>query len=85
MTELNEIPEPPCRHMERLLQEAASNRSRGLVRWYTLLHAARCGRCGRFLGSLRGMITGLQAGRESEPSEDAVDRLAAKVKAGPPH
>jgi len=66
--------------MERLLQEAASNRSRGLVRWYTLAHAARCGRCGRFLASLRGMIGRLRAERSAEPNQEALDRLASKLR-----
>jgi hypothetical protein len=66
--------------MERLLQEAASNRSRGLIRWYTFAHAARCGRCGRFLTSLQTMIQGLRSERQAETDQDAVDRLAARLK-----
>jgi len=68
--------------MERLLQEAASGTSRGLLRWYTLAHAVRCGRCGRYLASLRGMIGRLRAEREAEPSQDVLERLAAKTRAG---
>lgn len=70
----------PCRHMERLLQEAASNRSRGLIRWYTLAHAVRCGRCGRYLESLRSMIGRLRAERAGETDPAALERLAAKLK-----
>ncbi|HLK14220.1 MAG TPA: hypothetical protein VKT78_05395 [Fimbriimonadaceae bacterium] len=72
--------EAPCRHMERMLQEAASNRSRGLVRWYTLAHAARCGRCGRFLASLRAMIAGLRSERATQTDEAAIERLAVRLK-----
>jgi hypothetical protein len=80
MTEAMEKQEAPCRHMVRMLQEAASNRSRGLVRWYTLAHAARCGRCGRFLASLRGMIGRLRAEREAESNQEALNRLASGIK-----
>ncbi|MHB8634879.1 MAG: hypothetical protein ACYC96_00230 [Fimbriimonadaceae bacterium] len=66
--------------MERLLQEAASDRSRGLILWYTLAHAARCGKCGPFLNSLRGIIGRLRAERGDEMNEDAVDRLAAEIE-----
>ena len=75
-------PEPPCRHMERQLQEAASNRSKGLMRWYTLAHAARCGRCGRYFASLKGMIGRLQSERAREPEQEALTRLAERVKTG---
>ena len=82
MTHENDKEEAPCRHMERLLQEAASNRSRGLVRWYTLAHAAKCGRCGRFLASLRAMIGRLRTERAAATDQEALERLAAKIKSG---
>ena len=70
----------PCRHMERLLHETASGRPNRLVRWYVRAHAARCGRCGRFLGSLTSMIRGLRQGRAAETDQAAIDRLASKIK-----
>lgn len=70
----------PCRYMERLLHEAASNRSRGLIRWYTLAHAARCGKCGRFLESLRIMIQGLRNARKVDGDQEALERLSARLK-----
>ena len=72
--------EGPCWHMERLLQEAASGRSKGLIRWYTFLHAARCGRCGRFLSSLTSMVRVLRAERASQTDQDALERLRARLK-----
>ena len=72
--------EGPCWHMERLLQEAASGRSKGLIRWYTFAHAARCGRCGRFLSSLTSMVRGLRAERNAETDQDALERLRMKLK-----
>lgn len=72
---------PPCRHMEALLQDVASNRSRGLKLWYALNHAARCGRCGRFLASLRDMANALRGARAHEVESEVIQRLEEQVKA----
>lgn len=56
----------PCRPMERLLNDEAEGKAKGLVRWYTLAHAARCPGCGRFLTALRAMLPNLKAMRTRE-------------------
>ncbi len=70
---------PPCKHMEKLLQQAADGSSRGVSRWYALAHAARCGPCRRFLESLRGMISRLRGGRDADPPKDVLERLVRKI------
>jgi hypothetical protein len=65
--------------MEKLLHEAASNRSRGVTKWYTLTHAAKCGRCGRFLASLQAVGDKLRATREVETPTEIIERLREKV------
>lgn len=72
-------PGPPCRHMEAMLQDEASGRSKGLRRWYTLSHVARCGRCRRFLRSLQEMISRLRSARAQEKDGEALERLAALI------
>lgn len=69
----------PCRHMEKLLQDAAASNSRGLARWYALAHAARCGKCGKFLASLQSMIGMLRSERNAQTDDDALARLRAKL------
>jgi hypothetical protein len=66
--------------MERMLQETASGRTNPIVRWYATAHAAQCGRCGRFLGSLTSMIGELRNEKEAETDRDAIERLAEKIK-----
>ncbi len=70
---------PPCRHMEGLLNLAADGSSRGLVRWYTIAHAARCSRCGRFLESVKQSIHRLKATRSEEPNPETLKRLMTKA------
>jgi len=61
--------------MEALLQQAADGSSRGLPRWYAFYHAARCGRCGRFLDRMIETIGQLRASKKSATNDDAVKRL----------
>ncbi len=67
---------PPCRHMEGLLHQAADGSAKGVSRWYAFSHAARCGRCGRFLDRLTETIKQLRKAREEEPTPEALSRLA---------
>ena len=67
---------PPCRNMEGLLNRAADGSSKGLARWYALSHAARCGRCGRFLARLRTTLEKLRTSKE-QPSQEVVERIAS--------
>lgn len=71
-------PGPPCRHMEGMLNRAADGSARGFTRWYALAHAARCGRCNRFLHALEEMLMRLRRGKE-DPPKDVIERLAEKV------
>jgi hypothetical protein len=68
---------PPCRHMEGMLQATADGSSRGLVRWYALAHASRCGQCNRFLHRLTETVEHLRDAKATEPSEEVIERLAA--------
>lgn len=66
---------PPCRHMEGHLQRTADGTAGRFTRMYALAHAARCGRCGRFLHRLEETISRLRAAKQ-DPPEDALARLA---------
>jgi hypothetical protein len=68
---------PPCRSMEGLLQRTADGSARGLARWYALAHAARCGRCARFLQRLEATLVRLRATKESDPPAAVQARLAS--------
>ena len=46
----------PCKHMESMLNRTAEGSAPRLMRWYAESHAARCGRCGRFLRNVRALI-----------------------------
>ncbi|CAN5385421.1 hypothetical protein BH11ARM2_BH11ARM2_03800 [soil metagenome] len=70
---------PPCRHMENFLQSTADGSANRLTRWYAMAHAARCGRCGRFLARLREMRSKIAESRETMP-EEAQERLAARLR-----
>lgn len=72
----NDSEGPPCSHMENLLHQAADDSARGWRRWYALSHAARCGRCGRFLTRLRSTLAAARSAK-SDPSPDTLDRLKA--------
>lgn len=61
----------PCRAMEPLLQRTADGSANWLVRAYALAHAARCGRCGRFLANLQTTLGHLRTSRETVPPEVA--------------
>lgn len=71
-------PGPPCSHMKAMLHDAADGHSRGLRLWFALSHAARCGRCGRYLACLREMIAMLRAGKNPIP-DDVELRLNSKL------
>lgn len=71
---------PPCRRMEKVLQQIADGRARGLKRWYGLAHAARCFRCGNFLQRLSLSLEALKMSRQIEPDVEALARLKARVK-----
>lgn len=70
---------PPCRHMENFLQSTADGSANRLTLWYAMAHAARCGRCGRFLTRLREMRSKIAESRETMP-EEAQERLAARLR-----
>lgn len=72
-------PGPPCRHMEGALNRTADGTAGRFSRWYALAHAARCGRCNRFLKALEEMLSRLRLGKE-EPSDEVLARLAEKVR-----
>ena len=73
----DDVAGPPCKHMEQHLNRAADGTAVPLQKWYALAHAARCGRCGRLLASLRESLTRLRETRKSEPSPEVLARLAA--------
>ncbi len=81
MTHKHDEEGPPCRHMESLLQKTAEGSARGVSRWYALAHAARCPRCGRFLRSLRDMISRLRGQKEMPEEKEAVERLRKLIHA----
>lgn len=68
---------PPCAHMETFLQGAADGRAKGLARWYALAHAARCGRCARYLDRLSETLGHLRQAKSSHENSEALRRLAA--------
>lgn len=72
---------PPCRHMEKMLQDTASGQAGRFRRWFAELHAAGCPRCGRFLRSLREMVSGLRKAKESPEDQAALERLSHIVQA----
>jgi len=63
--------------MEGYLNQAADGRANRLVKWYALAHAARCGRCGRFLKRLEQMLGSLRTAKKAEPNDEVMSRLAA--------
>lgn len=71
----------PCRHMEGHLNHVADGTAGPLRLWYTLSHVARCPRCRRFLDSLKSMILKLRTARESEPTDEVVNRILATYRA----
>lgn len=66
---------PPCRHMEKMLHEAADGTANPWRRWYALAHAARCPRCGRFLDRLRETLSHLRSVRNQPMPDDLTTRL----------
>jgi len=72
----HDIEGPPCSHMEHMLHDAADGTGHGLRLWYALHHAARCGRCGRFLARLRETLAAMRQAKP-EPEADAMSRLKA--------
>ena len=72
---------PPCGFMEGALQRVADGTANPLVRLYALSHAARCGRCDRFLDRMRVTLGHLRATGNAESATPeaaaALDRLAA--------
>ena len=69
----------PCVHMEQLLQGAADGSLKGLRLWYAVMHAARCSRCGTYLGRLRETITRLKEVKRGVPSGDVLSRLEKQI------
>lgn len=67
---------PPCQHMENLLQQAADGSLRGLRKWYAVMHASRCFRCGNFLTRLTRTIRAAQAAKEPV-GQESMARLRA--------
>lgn len=67
--------------MEGNLNQAADGTARGLKLWYTMSHVAWCPQCRRFLESLKALIAKLNKARESEPSEESVQRILGAYKA----
>ncbi len=74
----NQEPGPPCRHMEGMLNRAADNSAGRFSRWYAFAHAARCGRCGRYLRALEEMLLRLKGGKNLPP-DDVMSRLTEKI------
>lgn len=68
---------PPCRYMEPLIQRTVDERASRLTRWYVLSHAARCGRCNRFLKRLRETVKRLRQAKASQPDQETLSRLAS--------
>jgi len=66
--------------METLLQEVADGSARGWKKWYALMHASRCYRCGNFLQRLRLSIEALRESKLSQTDSEAVDRLREKIR-----
>ena len=64
--------------MRSLLDLSADGRNRGLGTWYAKLHAARCPNCGRYLESLRQIVTRLKKS-ESTEDEEALERLVKRL------
>lgn len=64
----------PCKHMESLLNKTAEGKTKGLARWYTLAHAAKCHGCGKFLAALRAMLPGLKSMKQDPVEEMPEDR-----------
>ena len=73
-----EEPEPPCKHMEAMLNRAADGSGPKLSRWYALAHATHCGRCERYLKFLENVLARLRLGKE-EPPDDTMERLKKKI------
>jgi hypothetical protein len=69
---------PPCRHMRHMLDQAADGRERGFFSRYARSHAKGCGRCGRYLRSLEGMVTRLHGAR-AEDDVEALERLMGSL------
>ena len=85
---------PPCGFMEGSLQRVADGTANPIVRLYALSHAARCGRCERFLDRMRATLDRLRSARDEAPASeaDALARLAAgawreeaTASSDPPH
>lgn len=67
---------PPCHFMEGFLHSTADGTANRFARMYALAHAARCGRCNRFLKRLEETLNRVRATRQ-EPPQDALERLAS--------
>jgi len=66
----------PCKHMEGMLNRTADGTAPRLMRWYAEAHAARCGRCGRFLGNVRALIGQLKGMKAKTSCDPVVDKLS---------
>jgi hypothetical protein len=65
--------------MEKLLNSVADGSARGIRRWYTLAHAARCHNCGTFLGRLEVTLDALKEAKNGPIDSEAMMRLQDKI------
>lgn len=70
---------PPCTHMHAMLQDVADGNAKGIRRYYAILHAARCTRCGKFLDRTKLALAALRA-QKSPVSQDILERIKAEAK-----
>jgi hypothetical protein len=61
--------------METMLQKVADGSARGIVKWYSVAHAARCTRCGTFLDRMKATLEALKASKASVVPDDVRERL----------
>ncbi len=61
----------PCEHMKDYVSALSDGSLRGPIRWYTLLHASYCRKCGpalRLLRALRQRMRGLRHSVADKPA-----------------
>lgn len=79
MSNHHDKPGPPCSHMKTMLHDAADGRARGFRRWFAFAHAAKCGRCGRYLAAIQAIIDSLRGHREGM-APDVDERLSKRLE-----
>ena len=70
----------PCKHMEGHLHHVADGTAGPLRLWYTLAHVARCPQCRRFLDSLKSLLSRLHRAKNTEPSQEAMERMLSQYR-----